>query len=163
MKLKLSQHEFHVVWEWHYFVTFLHLEAATHAFSGWLLVQYYNIRHNFLLLSPDLLWNTYSMKQPDQYYFEVIKWHHRPGQNSGGNTRQQLTSSIQNLTRLMTSFLWPQNSIDQAVSYNKFNYNFKAWSIKGQAKLWGIWGAQNTWKYLCSDITFGRWKECFKN
>ena len=39
------------------------------------------------------------MKQPDPYYFEAM-W---------------LVFSIQNLTRLVRSFLWHQNSIDQAV------------------------------------------------
>ena len=31
-----------------------------------------DIRHNFLLLS-SILQNTYSMKQPDLYYFEIIR------------------------------------------------------------------------------------------
>ena len=34
------------------------------------------------------------------------------------NTHLQLVFSIQNLARLVTSFLWFQNSIDQAVSKN---------------------------------------------
>ena len=51
-------------------VTFIHLEVATHALSVW---QCCDIRHNFLLLSPGILWNTCSIKQPNLYYFETIK------------------------------------------------------------------------------------------
>ena len=50
------------------------------------------------------------MKQPDLYYFESI---------SQGKVHLRLAFSMENLTRLVTSFLWLQNSIDQAVSSNK--------------------------------------------
>ena len=55
------------------------------------------------------------MKKPDLYYFITIKM------TSGftENTRLQLLFSIQNLTGLVTSILWFQDSIDQAVSLNK--------------------------------------------
>ena len=51
------------------------------------------------------------MKQPDLYYFETIKMTSQAQSKFRENTRP-----IQNLTRLVTSFLWFQNSIDQAVS-----------------------------------------------
>ena len=59
------------------------------------------------------------MKQPDLYYFETMQRRHKPGQKFTENTRLWLVFSIQNLTRLVTSFSWFQNSIDQAVSKNK--------------------------------------------
>ena len=44
------------------------------------------------------------MKQPDLHYFEAIKWRHKPGQ------------SLYREYELQASFLWFQNSIDQAIS-----------------------------------------------
>ena len=38
----------------------------------------------FLLLSPSILENTYSMKQPDLYHFEAIKMTSKPYQTSQG-------------------------------------------------------------------------------
>ena len=59
------------------------------------------------------------MKQPDLYYFETIKITSQALSKFIKNTRLRLVFSIQNLARLVTSFLWFQNSIDQAVSLNK--------------------------------------------
>ena len=59
------------------------------------------------------------MKQPDPYYFETIEMTSQALSKFTDNTRLRLVFSIQNLTRLVTSFLWFQNSIDQAVSWNK--------------------------------------------
>ena len=56
------------------------------------------------------------MKQPDLYLFEAIKMMSQSQSKFIENTRLRLVFSIQNLTRLVTSFLWLQNSIDQAVS-----------------------------------------------
>ena len=56
------------------------------------------------------------MKQPDLYYFETIKMMSQTYSKFTENIRLWLVFSIQNLTRLVTSFLWFQNSIDQAVS-----------------------------------------------
>ena len=58
------------------------------------------------------LFNTYSMKQPDLYYFEAIKMTSQAYQILYG----EYEYSLWTLTRLVTSFLWFQNSIDQAVS-----------------------------------------------
>ena len=74
-------------------MTFIHLGVALHAFSVWLLVECYDIRHKFLLLS--------SKKQPDLYYFEAIT-----------DVSSQVKFCMENTTRLVTSFLWLQNSID---------------------------------------------------
>ena len=63
------------------------------------------------------------MKQPDLYYFESIKMTRQAWSNFTGNTRLWLVFSIQNLTRLVTSFLWFQNSIDKSVSHTKCCYN----------------------------------------
>ena len=57
-----------------------------------------------------------SVKQPDLYYFETIKMTSQALSKFTENIRLRLVFSIQNLTRLVTSFLWFQNSIDQAVS-----------------------------------------------
>ena len=54
------------------------------------------------------------MKQPDLYYFETIEITSQAYSKFTENTRLRL--SIQKLTRLLMSFLWFQNSIDQAVS-----------------------------------------------
>ena len=59
------------------------------------------------------------MKQPDLYYFETIKTTSQAWSKFTENTRLWLVFSLQNLTRLVTSFLWFQNSINQAVSQNK--------------------------------------------
>ena len=58
------------------------------------------------------------MKQPDLYYFESIKMTSQAKSKFTESTRLRFVISIQNLTRLVTSFLWFQNSIDQAVSLN---------------------------------------------
>ena len=69
-----------------------------------------------LLLSSGILQSNYYMKQPDLYYFETIKMTSQAWSKFTENTRLWLVFPIQNLTRLLTSFLWSQNSIDQAVS-----------------------------------------------
>ena len=56
------------------------------------------------------------MKQPDLYYSETMQMTSRAQSKFTENTRLRLVFSKQNLTRLVTSFLWFQNSIDQAVS-----------------------------------------------
>ena len=57
------------------------------------------------------------MKQPDLYHFEAIKITSQAQLKFTENTRLRLLSSIQNFGRLVAaSFLWFQNSIDQAVS-----------------------------------------------
>ena len=56
------------------------------------------------------------MKQPHLYHFETIKMTSQAWSKFTETTRLRLVFSIQNLTRLVTSFLWFQNSIDQAVS-----------------------------------------------
>ena len=56
------------------------------------------------------------MKQPDLYYFGTMQMTSQAQTKFTENTRLRLVFSIQNLTRLVTSFLWFQNSIDQAVS-----------------------------------------------
>ena len=55
------------------------------------------------------------MKQPDLYYFEAIKMTSQAQSKITENTRLRLVFSIQNLTGLVMSFLWLQNSIDQVV------------------------------------------------
>ena len=59
------------------------------------------------------------MKQPDLYCFETIKMTPQAQSKFTENTRLRLLFSIQNLTGLVTSFLWFQNGIDQAVSLSK--------------------------------------------
>ena len=56
------------------------------------------------------------MKQPDLYHFETLKMTSQAQLKFTENTRLRLVFSIQNLTGLVTSFLWFQNGIDQAVS-----------------------------------------------
>ena len=56
------------------------------------------------------------MEQPDLDYFETIKMTSQAWSKFTENARLWLVFAIQNLTRLVTSFLWFQNSIDQAVS-----------------------------------------------
>ena len=56
------------------------------------------------------------MKQPYLYYVETMQMTSQTYSKFTENTRLRLVFSIQNLTRLVTSFLWFQNSIDQAVS-----------------------------------------------
>ena len=56
------------------------------------------------------------MKQPGLYYFESIKMTSQAQSKFTENTRLWFVFSIQNLTRLVMSFLWFENSIDQAVS-----------------------------------------------
>ena len=60
------------------------------------------------------------MKQPDLYYFETIKMTSQAYSKFTENTRLQLVFSIQALTRLVTSLLWFQDSIDQAVLLNQY-------------------------------------------
>ena len=38
--------------------------------------------------------NTYSMKQPDLYCFETIKWRHKPGQILYGEYERRRVSSV---------------------------------------------------------------------
>ena len=59
------------------------------------------------------------MKQPDPYYFETIEMTSQAWSKFTESTRLRPVFSIQNLTGLVMSFLWFQNSIDQTVSYNK--------------------------------------------
>ena len=56
------------------------------------------------------------MKQTDLYHFETMQMTSQAWSKFTEHTRPRLVFSIQNLTRLVTSFLWFQNSIDQAVS-----------------------------------------------
>ena len=56
------------------------------------------------------------MRLPDPYYFETIEMTSQAWSKFTENTRLRPVFSIPNLTRLVTSFLWFQNSIDQAVS-----------------------------------------------
>ena len=65
----------------------------------------YTIKHLF-----------YSMKQPGLYYFKTMQMTSQAWSKFTENARLWLVFSIQNLTRFVTSFLWFQNSIDQAVS-----------------------------------------------
>ena len=62
------------------------------------------------------LFNTYSMKQPDLYYFETIKMTSQTSSNFVWRIRVAGQYSLRTLTRLVTSCLCFQNSIDQAVS-----------------------------------------------
>ena len=59
------------------------------------------------------------MKQPDLYYFETMQMTSQAWSMFTENTHLRLVFFKQNLTRLVTSFLWFQNSIDQAVSKDK--------------------------------------------
>ena len=56
------------------------------------------------------------MKQPDPYYFETMQMTSQALSKFIENTRLLLAFFIKNLTRVVPSFLWFQNSIDQAVS-----------------------------------------------
>ena len=56
------------------------------------------------------------MKQPDLYHFETMQMTSQAWSMFTENSRLRFVSCIQNLTRFVTSFLWFQNSIDQAVS-----------------------------------------------
>ena len=58
------------------------------------------------------------MKQLDLYilFYEAIKMTSQAWSKFTENTRMRLVFSIQNLTRIVTPFLWFKNSIDQAVS-----------------------------------------------
>ena len=56
------------------------------------------------------------MKQPDLYYFETMQMTSQTWSKFTENTRLRLVFCIQNLTGLVMSFLWIQNSIDQGVS-----------------------------------------------
>ena len=66
-------------------------------------------------LSFDFQINTYSMKQPDLYYFETIKMTSQAQSNFVWRVRAAGEYFLCTLTRLVTSFLCFQNSIDQAV------------------------------------------------
>ena len=63
--------------------------------------------------------NAYSMEEPDLYYFETIKRTSQALSNFVWRIRTAGEYSLWTLTRLMKSFLWFQNSIDQAVPWNK--------------------------------------------
>ena len=52
------------------------------------------------------------MKQPDLYCVETMQMTSQAWSKFAENT---LVFSLQNLTKLVTSFLWFHNSIDQAV------------------------------------------------
>ena len=56
------------------------------------------------------------MKQPDPYYFKTIKMTSQASEILYGGYELQASILCKFLTRLVTSFLWFQNSIDQAVS-----------------------------------------------
>ena len=56
------------------------------------------------------------MKQLDPYYLETMQMTSQAWSKFTENTRLWLVFSIQNLSGLVTSFLWFQNGIDQAVS-----------------------------------------------
>ena len=56
------------------------------------------------------------MKRPDLYYFKTIEMTSQAWSRFTENTRLRLVFSTQNLTRLVKSFLWFQNSTDKAVS-----------------------------------------------
>ena len=56
------------------------------------------------------------MKQPDLYYFKTMQMTSQAWSKFTENTFLWLIFSTQILTKLVTSFLWFQNSIDQAVS-----------------------------------------------
>ena len=75
--------------------------------------------HNVILFLDSVLINTYSMKQTDLYYFETIKMTSPAYPNFVWRIQAAGEYSLWTVTRLMTSFLWFQNSIDQAVSLNK--------------------------------------------
>ena len=62
------------------------------------------------------------MKQSDLYYFESTKMMSQAQSKLTENTRLRLVFSIQNLTRLVTSFLWLQNSIDRQFHRISVNY-----------------------------------------
>ena len=55
------------------------------------------------------------MKQPDLYCFETMQMTSQAYSRFTENTDLRLLFSIRNLFRLETTFLWFQNSIDQAV------------------------------------------------
>ena len=67
-------------------------------------------------LGQHLLINTYSMNQPDLYYFDATKTTSWAQSNFVWRIRVASEYSLWTWTRLVTSFLWLQNSIDQAVS-----------------------------------------------
>ena len=77
----VARHEFHVAKEWHYIVTFTHLEVAIHALSVCPLLQCCDIRHNFwcrpVYYKTLILWNSliYTILKP-------CKWRHKPSQSS---------------------------------------------------------------------------------
>ena len=56
------------------------------------------------------------MKQPDLHYFESIKMTSQGSQILYTECEPQVSIPLGTLTRLVTSFLWLQNSMDQAVS-----------------------------------------------
>ena len=81
------------------------------------------------------------MKQPDLYYFETIKITSQAWLKFTDNTRLWLVFAIQNWTRLVTSFLWFQISIDQAVSYYSCcmavtSFELSNWCIEERGAVW---------------------------
>ena len=60
------------------------------------------------------------MEQPDQCYSETIKMMSQALSKFTENTHLQLVFSIQNLSRLVKSFLWFENSMNQTVSESKW-------------------------------------------
>ena len=93
---------------------FIRLEVAIHAFSVDYLCSFMTYDIIFCCCRPAL--DTYSIKQPDLYYFKAIKMTPQAWSKFTENTRLRLVFSRQHLTRLLTSFVRLQNSIDQAVS-----------------------------------------------
>ena len=60
------------------------------------------------------------MKQPDLYYFKTIKMTSQAQSKFTENTHMWLVFSTQTLIKLVTSFLWLQNSTDEAVSWKNY-------------------------------------------
>ena len=133
MKTKIPRH-FHVfqgtsllfshIWCFFNWVHSLHNVWKTN-FSTWLLTivihwsfggrLYFSVNQEHYLSSYVQI-NTYSMKQPDLYYFETIKMTSQAWSNFASRIRAAGEYFLRTLTRLVTSFLWFQNGIDQAVS-----------------------------------------------
>ena len=60
-------------------------------------------------------YNTYSMKEPDLYYFEAIKMTSHPIQIHREHSPAPVFS-IENYNGLVNVILWLHDSIDQAIS-----------------------------------------------
>ena len=66
------------------------------------------------------------LKQPDLYYFEAIKMTSQAWSNFVWRILACGSYSLWTLTRLVMSFLWFQNSINQVVSLNKCFITYRA-------------------------------------